>query len=710
MELSYKPYPLGGSYMDIKELQALDTAREQYKKTKVAADGDAYFQAIINVMDWLIAYAKDVFNGQKYDDEHLIPIVFVSEADIKKENAYKQYIRHCLYIASDYAESMKDKVLQRDHLDRYETLTYQIESDFEWLVARYECCFKGAKDVEVMHGSAPDLMPRQILFATNNLYYLEDVPQVEDLDFRNMKPYMMFHLRQLLELLGKNLIGYRNITDKSGRIVPKMTQVSWQFLYERSKAAMWSLKMPLSLNGVVRISKWANSFVHTTRIYSIYLQYYALTLTAKLMKMPGNGINTFFQRGHWNVNYGDFEVENYYWLKKDFEQYVWERGKNYVEWKPLDKVGAYLLSYGKPKMLFVMCLPPPVHGQSMVGKMIHDSRFINDNIDATYIKTSSSTGMDDMGKMRWGKIRDFLKVLKNVYKTVRKEKPQLVYVTPVSTGMAFYRDFVLMQMLKMLGCNVVAHFHNKGVSARQDHRLDNWLYRQYFKNINVILLAGNLFDDIKKYVKSSQVFVCPNGIKDEHPGNVPTRNNPIPQLLFLSNLLTEKGVVDLLDACKILNDNGVKFECTYVGAETSEITGDGFNGKVDERGLKGIVEYIGKRYGKEKEACYANSDIFVFPTYYHNECFPLVLLEAMSYGLPCVSTDEGAICEIIDDGKTGYVVEKNNPQQLADKLEVLINDAALRKTMGDAGKAKFEELYTVDKFEWNLFNILHYVG
>lgn len=696
--------------MDIKELQALDTAREQYKKTKVAADGDAYFQAIINVMDWLIAYAKDVFNGQKYDDEHLIPMLFVSEADIKKENAYKQYIRYCLYIAADYAESMKDNVLQRDYLDRYENLTYQIESDFEWLVARFECCFKGANDVEVMHGSAPDVMPRQIMFTANNLYYLEDVPQVEDLDFRNMKPYMMFHLRQLLELLGKNLIGYRNITDRCGSIIPKMTQVSWQFLEEKNKNAKWSIQLPLSLKSVVRLSKWANGFVHTTRIYSIYLQFYALTVVGKLMKAPAAGINTFFQHGHWNVNYGDFKVENYYWLKKDFEKYVWERGKNYVEWKPLDKVGAYLMSYGKPKVLFVMCLPPPVHGQSMVGAMIRDSKFINDNIDGTYIKTSSSSGMDDMGKMRWGKVRDYLKVLYKTFRTIRKEKPQLVYVTPVATGVAFYRDFVMVQMLKMLGCNVVAHFHNKGISTKQDRKLDNWLYSRFFQNINVILLAGNLYEDIKKYVKPNQVYLCPNGIKDEHPGVVPVRNNTTPQLLFLSNLITEKGVVDLLDACKILNDKGVKFECTYVGAETTEISGETFSRMVDDRELKGIVEYIGKRYGGEKEACYANSDIFVFPTFYHNECFPLVLLEAMSYGLPCVSTNEGAISEIIDDGKTGYVVEKNNPQQLADKLEVLINDVTLRKEMGHAGKAKFKEQYTQNKFEWNLFNVLHFVG
>ena len=47
-------------------------------------------------------------------------------------------------------------------------------------------------------------------------------------------------------------------------------------------------------------------------------------------------------------------------------------------------------------------------------------------------------------------------------------------------------------------------------------------------------------------------------------------------------------------------------------------------------------------------------DVFVFPTFYHNECFPLVLLEAMQHHLPCISTTEGGIPGIIDDKETGY--------------------------------------------------------
>lgn len=713
MTIVYKNNPGGGVFMDVSEIETLYKSREQYKKSKETIDGDAYFNAINGMLDWLITYARDVFQGKIYSDEHLIMNVFISDADMKNESAFKEYIRHCLYIAADYATCMKNNILSRDHLDRYDDFTYQMVYDFEWIVAHYEYYFKHTDEIYLSHFSTPDLRPQKIMNLANNLFYIGELSNVEDLDFRNLKPYMQFQLRQLLELLGKNLIGYKQIVDKDGHVVPKFTQVAWNFLDSYSNSGKWSIELPLPIKCIARISRWANGFVHTTKINSCYLQFYALTMVSKLMAPLKGTEEVFYQdRPHWMIDSGAFKVENYYWLKKDFENYICQNGKSnaYVQWNSVERVGAYLKSYGNPKVLFVMNMPPPVHGQSMVGQMIKDCKLINDNINAIYVKTPSSSGMDDMGKMRLGKFRDYLKFLCIVVKTVKKEKPQLVYVTPVATGIAFYRDYVVMLLLKMIKCNVVAHFHNKGVSTRQNKWLDNILYKKYFKGIKVILLADCLYKDIKKYVTPSQVIICPNGIKDEHPGMIPKRTNAIPQMLFLSNLITSKGVVDLLDACKILKGKGVNFGCTYVGAESNEIDSTMFNEMVKERNLQDSVQYIGKRYGADKESCYANSDIFVFPTFYHNECFPLVLLEAMSYGLPCVSTDEGAIREIIDDGKTGYVVEKNNLQMLAEKLEVLIEDAALRQEMGYAGKKKFEENYTLEIFEHNIFNALHFAG
>ena len=124
-----------------------------------------------------------------------------------------------------------------------------------------------------------------------------------------------------------------------------------------------------------------------------------------------------------------------------------------------------------------------------------------------------------------------------------------------------------------------------------------------------------------------------------------------------------------------------------------------FEAAVKVRGLEGIARYQGPKYGEEKECYFAEADIFVFPTFYYNECFPLVLLEAMQHRLPLVSSDEGGIPDIIQHGVNGYTVARKEAAPLAEALARLITDPALRTAMGEAGYARYREQYTLEAFE-----------
>ena len=356
-------------------------------------------------------------------------------------------------------------------------------------------------------------------------------------------------------------------------------------------------------------------------------------------------------------------------------------------------------------VLFIMHMPPPVHGASMMGKYIHDSEAANGAFDCHYINLATAKDLTDIGKIGVKKLVQFIKLLRNIRKEVKRWRPQLVYVTPNACGGAFYKDFVVVEMLKSMGCKVVVHYHNKGVSTRQDRWLDNLLYRKFFKDIKVILLSKRLYSDVKKYVRLEDVYFCPNGAPDVERGIV-EKTNRITRLLFLSNLIEEKGVIVLLDALKMLKERGLSFVCDFVGGETVEIDKERFNREVAQRGLNGMVFYHGKKYGEEKETFLNEADIFVFPTYYHNECFPVVLLEAMEHALPCISTNEGGIADIIDDGETGFIVERKDVIALSDKLELLIKDAEMRREMGKNGLLKYKKAFTLDVFERNIVNVL----
>lgn len=373
--------------------------------------------------------------------------------------------------------------------------------------------------------------------------------------------------------------------------------------------------------------------------------------------------------------------------------------------------------YMKKSILFIMHMPPPVHGAAMMGKYIHDSKLVNEKFDCHFINLSIAKDLTDIGKVGLKKIIHFAKLLKHTRKEVKQLKPQLVYVTPNACGGAFYKDFIVVEILKRMDCRVVVHYHNKGVATRQNRKFDNLLYRKFFNGIKVILLAENLYADIRKYVKRDDVAVCNNGIPDINTGHRSETENPPStlRLLYLSNMMEEKGVWVLLEACRILKEKGLDFTCCFVGG-WKDITEDVFYEKVLASGLtistpnhinnEATIIALGPKYGDDKAKCFNQSDVFVFPTFYHNECFPLVLLEAMQYGLACISTNEAGIPNIIDDGKTGLIVPKKDCIALADSIEKLINDRKLCLQMGQAGRKKYEEKFTLDVFERNICRIL----
>ena len=360
----------------------------------------------------------------------------------------------------------------------------------------------------------------------------------------------------------------------------------------------------------------------------------------------------------------------------------------------------------KPRILFILHLPPPIHGAAMMGKYIQESELINSSFDCFCINLATAGSLSDIGHVSLEKLLKYLLLLRYISHVVKEIRPELVYIPPNAGGKAFFKDFIVVQMLKSMGCKVIAHYHNKGVSAYQSKWIYNFLYKRFFSNLKVILLAENLYKDIAKYVKREDVYICPNGIPSSCKEEMEARrNNVIPHLLFLSNLLISKGVIVLLDALKILKEKEYTFVCQFIGGETAEINAVQFFEEVNKRELSDLVTYVGRKVREEKEAFFRQADIFVFPTYY--ETFGLVNLEAMEYKLPVISTNEGGIPDIVKDGENGLICEKQNPVSLADCIAKLLDNEELRVKMGSAGHEKFCREFTLDKFENRMRDILN---
>jgi glycosyltransferase involved in cell wall biosynthesis len=356
----------------------------------------------------------------------------------------------------------------------------------------------------------------------------------------------------------------------------------------------------------------------------------------------------------------------------------------------------------KPKILLILQLPTPIHGASLTGSYIQNSEVINSDLDCTYVRISTKP-IHNKGFVF--QLINIVKLYVNVFAKLATNRFSLVYITPCSSGLfPFYKDFGICLLAKAMSRRVVYHFHDKGIST--NNYVPSLLLRLYFRNVRVILSSKKLFYDVRQYVEEERVYYCPYGERDiDIDVNFGPKPASTPTILFLAHMLRTKGVFDLLEACAILADQGLAFNCNFVGT-WYDIQPEEFDSFVKERKLEKVVKFLGPQYGSDKNKVLCHSDIFCLPTFYPMECFPLIILDAMRWKLPVVSTSEGAISEIVDDGKTGFIVSKNNPTELALRISTLIKDHDLRKRLGAAARVKFENNYTFEQFEINFKSIL----
>lgn len=358
----------------------------------------------------------------------------------------------------------------------------------------------------------------------------------------------------------------------------------------------------------------------------------------------------------------------------------------------------------RPRLLFIVPLPPPVHGSAMVSRYIRNSSLLRDSFRSDFVNLSTSRRVDEIGKNGPMKFFRFMGTYMKVFYKLLSHRYDLCYLAITCHGIGFLKDAPFVLLCKWLGRKVVIHQHNKGMERYADRRFYRWLLKRVYDETNVILLSWKLYPDVKGIVKEEQVRICPNGIPETDSVNGREKDVNEPRLLFLSNLVESKGVYVLLDACRMLREKGYAFSCHFVGGESKEISRTVFEEEIAERGLEGTVVYHGPQYGQDKERFFQEADIFVQPTF--EDCFPLTIIEAMQHGLPVVATSEGAIPDMVVHGETGYVCEPKDVFCLTESLEKLLKDSELRKQMGKNGCCRYKERFTLDAFERNLRRIL----
>jgi phosphatidylinositol alpha 1,6-mannosyltransferase len=148
-----------------------------------------------------------------------------------------------------------------------------------------------------------------------------------------------------------------------------------------------------------------------------------------------------------------------------------------------------------------------------------------------------------------------------------------------------------------------------------------------------------------------------------------------PIVLLVSRLVREKDLADLVVVERILRERGVSFRLVLVG--------DGPMRRELENSLPNAT-FAGHQSGEQLARWYASADIFVFPS--TTETLGNVVLEALASGVPAVVTDRGGPQDLIRTGENGFIVRGNAPDEMADRVELMLRDGALRARMAAAAR------------------------
>ncbi len=359
----------------------------------------------------------------------------------------------------------------------------------------------------------------------------------------------------------------------------------------------------------------------------------------------------------------------------------------------------------RPRILFIVQLPPPIHGVTVMNEHTVNNPNWKGKYDVKTLPLHFGQKLDDIGKITPLKMMHMVGFLFKLCGVLISYRPSLVYFTIVPTGKIFYRDALITSLIKLFRRRIVFHLHKRGIeemAAGSQHK--RWLLKKTFRNTRVICLSNKLTADIRT-VYQPEPFVLLNGIEVVNKQIIP-RNAAAPRLLYLSNLVIGKGIEVFLQSLVELHKQGCAFHARVVGAPV-DYTLDDAKAFCERAGIAHLVEIPGPRFGADKFDELAKADIFVLPSF--SECVPLTILEAMQFGLPVVATNVGGIPDILQDGVNGLLVQPGSVQELTDSLKHLLLNKAERIQMGYSARERFMERYTLAKFYEGLEGIFEQV-
>lgn len=255
-------------------------------------------------------------------------------------------------------------------------------------------------------------------------------------------------------------------------------------------------------------------------------------------------------------------------------------------------------------------------------------------------------------------------------KLIKKDTFDIIHIHMSYKG-SFFRKYYVAKLCKKNNKKVIIHLHGSEFKdfyySGDENRKAK--IQELFNLADVTIVLGESWREfITSISPKANVVIVNNAVKIPDIGEKKLHERVT--FLFLGALIKRKGVMDLLQATKQLVNEGVtSFKALIAGGGEEEQL---LKQYVTENKISDYVEFLGWIGNDDKPGLFEKSDVLVLPSY--NEGLPIAILEAMSYGLPIISTNVGSISEAVIDGKNGYLFTPGDVNSLTQDMKKTVHN------------------------------------
>jgi glycosyltransferase involved in cell wall biosynthesis len=355
-------------------------------------------------------------------------------------------------------------------------------------------------------------------------------------------------------------------------------------------------------------------------------------------------------------------------------------------------------------ILFVSELPPPLHGVSMMNQQSFNVLFNDQRFKVSLIKTKFLQFNFHRFKVLLRGLH-FVTVLFKLCFTLLFKNIDVAYTNLSPCGRQFYIDIIFCWILSSIfRVKVIVHIHGIGMNKNKS-QIINKLLRPLFKKLNFIHLSDKFIKELLPLADRDNIDIISNGL----PAIASRSNKDFSNktVTFYSNICQQKGIFIFLDLMKSLkNYTGLSF---YIaGAYMDGIAKNKLLEYLDDEELEERLVITGPiKSNKEKDKLLSATTILVHPTY--NDALPLVLIEALDYGIAVISTDVGAISDIIECNENGFICDKGDLESIIVRVkELLVSESKLKKIYQN-NFDKFDKLFNSKLYKEKMVKVFEKV-